>query len=83
MATLLADVSALLARFPVVEDGPSVTTALTTILAAVPCAAKQVYDANIVATMMSGGIRWLLTHNVGDFRGFSPWIDILPLQPGP
>jgi predicted nucleic acid-binding protein len=83
MATLLADISALLARFSVVEDGPSVTTALTTILAAVPCGGRQVYDANIVATMMSGGIRRLLTHNVGDFRRFSPWIDLLPLQPGP
>ena len=53
------------------------------ILAAVPCGGKQVYDANIVATMVSGGIRRLLTHNVGDFRRFSPWIDVIPLQPGP
>lgn len=83
MASLLADVAPLLARFPVVEDGPSVTAALMTILAAVPCGGKQVYDANIVATMNSAGIRRLLTHNVGDFRRFSSWIDIIPLQPGP
>jgi predicted nucleic acid-binding protein len=83
MASLLADVSALLARFAVVEDGPSVTTALMMILAAVPCGGKQVYDANIVATMLSWGIRRLLTHNVGDFRRFSAWIDVIPLQPAP
>lgn len=83
MASLLADMSALLARFAVVEDNGSVTSALMMILAAVPCGGKQVYDANIVATMVSGGIRRLLTHNVGDFRRFSPWIDVIPLQPGP
>jgi predicted nucleic acid-binding protein len=83
MASLLADISALLARFPVVEDGPSVMAALMTILAVVPCGGRQVYDANIVATMMSGGIGRLLTHNVGDFRRFSAWIDVIPLVPTP
>ncbi len=83
MASLLADVAALLARFPVVDDSSSVTAALMTILAVVPCGGKQVYDANIVATMTSGSIRRLLTHNVGDFRRFPPWIEIIPLQPGP
>jgi len=51
------DVSALLSRFQVVEDGPAVTSALLTILAAVPCGEKQVYDANIVATMTTRSIR--------------------------
>jgi predicted nucleic acid-binding protein len=83
MGTLLADITALLARFPVVEDGPAVTTALMTILAVVPCGGKQVYDANIVATMVTGGIRRLLTHNVGDFHRFSSWIDVIPLLPTP
>jgi len=73
------DVSALLSRFQVVEDGPAVTSALLTILAAVPCGGKQVYDANIVATMTTRSIRQLLTHNVSDFVRFSTWVDILPL----
>ena len=71
MDALLADIPALLARFQVVEDGPAVTTALMTLLASVNCSGKQVYDANIVATMMTGGVRRVLTHNVGDFRRFS------------
>jgi hypothetical protein len=75
----IVDVSALLSRFQVVEDGPAVTSALLTILAAVPCGEKQVYDANIVATMTTRSIRRLLTHNVSDFVRFSTWVDILPL----
>jgi hypothetical protein len=53
------------------------------LLAAVTCGGKQIFDANIVATMMTGSIRRVLTHNVGDFRRFSAWIDILPLVPSP
>ena len=81
--SLLADVSALTSRFQVVEDGPAVTAALLTLLAAVTCGGKQVYDANIVATMTTRGIRKLLTHNVSDFSRFSAWIDILPLVTSP
>ncbi len=83
MTSLIGDVSALLSRFQVVEDGPAVTSALLTIRAAVPCGGKQVYDANIVATMTTGSIRRLLTHNVGDFVRFWTWVDILPLVPSP
>jgi predicted nucleic acid-binding protein len=57
MSSLLADIPVLLARFQVVEDGPAVTTALMALLASVDCSGKQVYDADIVATMMTGGIR--------------------------
>jgi predicted nucleic acid-binding protein len=83
MTSLIADVSTLLSRFQVVEDGPAVTSALLTILAAVTCGGKQVYDANIVATMTTRSIRRLLTHNVSDFVRFSTWVDILPLVPSP
>jgi len=83
MTTLIGDVIALLSRFPVVEDGPGVTSALLTILATVPCGGKQVYDANIVATMTTRSIRRLLTHNVSDLKRYSTWVDILPLVPDP
>jgi predicted nucleic acid-binding protein len=82
MASLLADVTSLIARFGIVEDGPAVTTALLTVLANVTCGGKQVYDANIVATMIAHGIPKILTHNVGDFQRFSSWIQILPLVAG-
>ena len=83
MTSLIANVFTLLSRFQVVEDGPAVTSALLTILAAVTCGGKQVYDANIVATMTTRSIRRLLTHNVSDFVRFSTWVDILPLVPSP
>jgi predicted nucleic acid-binding protein len=82
-AALLPDIAALTARFTVVEDGPAVTAALITILTTVACGGKQVYDANIVATMIAHGIRKILTHNVGDFQRFSAWIEIVPLIASP
>ena len=59
------------------------TSALLTILSTVHCGGKQVYDANIVATMTSQSIRRLLTHNVSDFKRFSTWVDIIPLLSAP
>ena len=41
MTSLIGDVSAFLSRFQVVEDGPAVTSALLTILAAVPAAGSK------------------------------------------
>jgi hypothetical protein len=83
MGSLVSDISALLARFQVVEDGPAVTSTLMMLLASVACGGKQVYDANITATMMAGGIRRIVTHNVGDFLRLSAWIDIIPLVTNP
>ena len=83
MTSLIADVTSLIARFGILEDGPAVTTALLTVLADVTCGGKQVYDANIVATMIAHGVRKILTHNVGDFRRFSSWIQVLPLVATP
>jgi predicted nucleic acid-binding protein len=81
MATHLADVRLFEATFPVAEDGPAVTAHLLNLLAAIPCAGKQVHDANIVATMLAHGIPNLLTHNVADFNRFAGRITILPLVP--
>ena len=59
------------------------TVHLLDLLNAVPIGGKQVHDANIVATMLAHGLKRLLTHNVADFRRFSPWIDVVPLVPVP
>ena len=40
---------------------------------------KDVYDFNIAATMKSEGIKYILTHNVSDFKKFDSWLTVLPL----
>ena len=81
MNTLLADAQRFLTGFRVAEDGPAVTAHLLSLLASVACAGKQVYDANIVATMLAHGIPTLLTHNVADFARFAGYITVMPLVP--
>jgi predicted nucleic acid-binding protein len=43
-------------------------------------AGRQVYDANIVATMLKHGIYRLLTFNAADFRRFKGIIELEPPQ---
>ena len=81
MTALFADVRSFEVRFLIAEDGPAVTAHLLALLAAVPCAGKQVHDANLVATMLAHGISKLLTHNVADFSRFTAHITVVPLVP--
>jgi len=81
MAALLADVQTFQKQFFIAEDGPVVTGHLLNLLASIPCAGKQVHDANIVATMLAHGIQKLLTHNVADFNRFAAHITVIPLVP--
>ena len=64
-------------RFDVLDDGPLVWAELSTLAQRFVFGGKQVYDANIVATMRAHGERRLLTFNVADFRRFSPVIEII------
>lgn len=43
---------------------------------------KQIHDANIVATMLSGNVTHLFTHNVEDFDRYSAFITAIPLIEG-
>jgi predicted nucleic acid-binding protein len=81
--TLLADVRAFQTRFLIAEDGPTVTTHLEILLVAVACGGRQIYDANIVATMLAHGIPNVLTHNIADFKRFAGHVTVLPLIPPP
>ncbi len=81
MATLLGDVRAFETRFSIAEDGAIVTSHLLNMLGSIPCAGKQVHDANIVATMLAQGIPNLLTHNIADFNRFAGLIMVIPLIP--
>lgn len=66
-------------QFQIAEDNAQVTSNLLNLLQQVPTGGRQVYDANIVATMLTNGIQYLLTHNVSDFQRFSTFIDVIPL----
>lgn len=68
-------------KLRIAEDGPDVFAQLLTLLDAVPCGGRQVYDANIAATMIVHGIPAILTHNVADFARFASWITVIPLIP--
>jgi predicted nucleic acid-binding protein len=81
IAGLVADVRRFQGQFLIAEDGSAATVHLLNLLAAIPCAGRQVYDANIVATMLAHGIPRLLTHNVADFSRFAAHVTIIPLIP--
>ncbi len=44
-------------------------------------AEEDAQNANIVASMRSNRISYLLTHDTADFARSAPWIDVLPLVP--
>jgi predicted nucleic acid-binding protein len=64
--------------FQVAEDGSPVLDRLLDLLAAYPTGGRQVYDANIVATMLGHDLRRLITFNVSDFQRFSSLIELEP-----
>jgi predicted nucleic acid-binding protein len=76
--TLVTDVNRFQAQFHIAEDGPVVTANLLTLLSTIPTGGRQVYDANIVATMQAHGLRRLLTHNTADFARFGAIIQLEP-----
>jgi predicted nucleic acid-binding protein len=79
MTNLVSDVQAFERQFLIAEDGPIVMGHLLNLLTAIPCAGKQIHDANIIATMLGHGIQRLLTHNNADFTRFAAHVTVLPL----
>ncbi|MDU9048693.1 MAG: hypothetical protein Q3M30_07560 [Candidatus Electrothrix sp. Rat3] len=67
--------------FTVFDDTPGVTEQLLELAEAVSVSGKQIHDANIVATMLVNDVHSLLTHNISDFKRFSPYIEVIPLIP--
>jgi predicted nucleic acid-binding protein len=76
---LVADVHDMAEQFRIAEDDAQVTEQLLVLLQQVAVGGKQIHDANIVATMLSGGIARLLTQNVSDFRRFAHLVEVIPL----
>ena len=75
MTTAIADVRRFQSVFEIAEDGPLVFERLLVLLAIYPVAGAQVHDTNIVATMLTHGIKRLLTFNAQDFRRFASEIE--------
>jgi predicted nucleic acid-binding protein len=65
-------------RFQVAEEGPLVTAQLLALLE--QGYSTQVHDTNIVATMQTIGIAYILTNNPDDFIPFASFITVIPLQ---
>ena len=68
-------------QYHVAEDNVAVTAATLQLLSTIPTGGKQVYDANIVATMQTYGITHLLTHNTADFARFAGIAQMISLVP--
>lgn len=77
MADALADAERLRDSFELLEDGPRVTERLLALCREVPVAGRQIHDANIVATMIEGGERRLLTFNAADFRRYGARVELV------
>ncbi len=71
------DVSRLLGSFEILEDGPSVTSALVGLCSEVMVGGRQIHDANILATMLAHGEHRLLTFNGADFRRYGDRIELV------
>ena len=65
--------------FIVLNEGAEVTKKLLKLAEKISVSGKQIHDANIAATMLVNGITELLTHNVSDFKRFTPELTIIPL----
>jgi predicted nucleic acid-binding protein len=79
MEVVLTQVESFHKSFLILPDSPAVLAKFLELVRKVPVGGKQIYDANIVATMLVYEIEELLTHNVKDFERFQPYIRIIPL----
>ncbi len=64
-------------RYHVAEDSPLVTAQLLSFLE--QGISRHVHDTNIVATMLTFGVRRILTNNPADFTPFQSLITVVPL----
>jgi predicted nucleic acid-binding protein len=78
-AQLQSDISRFTANFNVAETNHATTARLLTLIEETATSGKQVYDANIVTTMLAYDVDFILTHNVADFKRFSHLITVVPL----
>ncbi len=78
-AEAVANVRAFRARASLLAEDSKVADCLLGLLDEIPCAGKQMHDANVVATMLVHGIDSLITMNLADFTRFEHHITLIPL----
>ena len=77
LAQAVEYVAKLQQTFAIAPETQSVFARLTSLLATIPSAGKQIHDTNLVATMLEAGIHRLLTFNQRDFRRFAGHIELI------
>lgn len=74
---LEAEVRSIRKAYRIANDTPRVRRELLNLIQTYDVRGKQIHDANIVATMLTFGIRHLVTFNVADFQRYADRITIL------
>ena len=74
---VLESIEELREQYTVLPDDELVSSQLIQLLRDVDCGGKQVHDANIIATMLSAGVKTLLTENLKDFRRFESFVSVV------
>jgi predicted nucleic acid-binding protein len=75
----LKNARTLRSRMSFVEENAKVVQRLMALLDDVECAGKQIYDAHVVATMLTHGVDTIVTANVDDFTRYKDYVSILML----
>jgi predicted nucleic acid-binding protein len=75
----LGNVDAFIKSFRLLDESADTVSKLKWIVRNHAVGGKNIHDANIVAVMLTHGVKKLLTHNVDDFRRFGQKIEIMPL----
>ena len=80
VADAVANARAFRTRATLLTEDNKVADCLLGLLDEIPCAGKQIHDANVVATMLVHGIDCLITTNLADFTRFGHHIRLIPLS---
>lgn len=78
-ADAVANVMTFQQRLRLIHENDRTLQRLLTLLDDVPCAGKQIHDANVVATALAHGVPAIVTLNTADFARFERHIAIRTL----
>jgi len=77
-AAILGNIASFRSAFHVLEGTRLVSEKLGELVQRFAVKGRQVHDANIAATILTNGLKDLLTQNVADFARFSPLLTAHP-----